>query len=96
MKSTFARSADEMRTIIRPESAIEKPTPINTNRTGSSPLLLLYERIYIKQAVSNASDKNQQAEPYKQKNQRQEGKQKECGNGKTPAPELIPMIPGSA
>ena len=34
IKSTFERSADEIKTIINPESAIEKPTPTNTNVTG--------------------------------------------------------------
>ena len=34
IKSTFWRSADEIRTSIRPERAIENPTPVNTSLTG--------------------------------------------------------------
>lgn len=35
IKSTFWRSADEIRTIIRPERAIENPTPVNTSLTAA-------------------------------------------------------------
>ncbi len=34
IKSTFMRSADEIRTIIIPDSAKAKPIPVNVNRTG--------------------------------------------------------------
>ena len=34
IKSTFIRSADEISTIITPESANEKPMPVNINLIG--------------------------------------------------------------
>ena len=44
IKSTFDCSADEIKTIIKPERAIEKPIPTSTNLTGSRPVLRLYEK----------------------------------------------------
>lgn len=40
IKSTFWRSADELRT-IRPERAIENPAPVNTSLTGCIPAVRL-------------------------------------------------------
>ncbi|CJG23812.1 Uncharacterised protein [Streptococcus pneumoniae] len=42
IKSTLARSADDITTTIIPERAMEKPTPVKISFTGCSPWLLLY------------------------------------------------------
>src|SRR5699024_438401 len=45
IKSTFSLSEEEIRTIIRPDRAREKPTPVITNLVGCNPLIRTKEQI---------------------------------------------------